>query len=61
MILEQIAREEAKKSDSDIYQEVFIDEVNGELMQSVEKAKGDAVVVLMRQERLRSFAKRWHD
>ena len=35
-ILDQIAREEARKSDIDIYQEVFIDEINGELMQSVE-------------------------
>lgn len=47
-ILEQIAREEAKKSDTDVYHEVFIDEINNELMQSVGKAKGDVVIVLMR-------------
>ena len=43
-----IAQEEAKKTDYDIYQEVFIDEVNSELLQSIEKSKGDVVVVLMR-------------
>ena len=57
----QIAKEEAKKSDKDIYLEVFIDEVNAELMQSVEKSKGDVTVVLMRQERLKQFSKRWQD
>ena len=57
----QIAKEEAKKSDKDLYLEVFIDEVNAELMQSVEKSKGDVTVVLMRQERLKQFSKRWQD
>jgi len=47
------------KSQYDIYQEVFIDEVNAELMQSVERAKGDAIVVLMRQERLKPFVRLW--
>ena len=54
-----IAREEAKKTDYDIYEEVFIDEVNACLMENVEKAKGDVVIVLMRQERLKKFAKMW--
>lgn len=35
-ILEQIAYEESKKTKSDIYDEVFIDEVNAELISSVE-------------------------
>ena len=52
-----IAREEAKRSDYDIYEEVFIDEVNAQLLESVEKANGDVVVVLMRPERMKKFAK----
>jgi polyhydroxyalkanoate synthesis regulator protein len=59
-ILEQIAYEESKKTKSDIYDEVFIDEVNAELISSVEKSKSDVVVVLMRQERLKPFARRWN-
>ena len=57
--LDLIAREEAKRSEYDIYEEVFIDEVNAQLLESVEKANGDIVVVLMRQERLKKFAKLW--
>lgn len=40
---------------------MFIDEVNSELIQSVAKAQGDVVIVLLRQERLKSFVKLWHD
>jgi len=38
-----------------------MDEVNAELMQKVQKAEGEIIVMLIRQERLSSFRKLWMD
>lgn len=43
----------------DIYDEVFIDEINQELLNSVMRQQGEVVVVLMRQERLKKFTDVW--
>jgi hypothetical protein len=39
---------ESKKSEHDIYNEVFMDEVNQELLNSVLKTEGETVVLLLR-------------
>jgi hypothetical protein len=38
---------------------VVIDEVNSKLLKSVQKADGEIIVLLLRQERLQSFAELW--
>ena len=53
------AKKESKRSVDDIYSEVVIDEVNNELLKAIQKADGDTVMVLLRQERLGSFEKLW--
>jgi len=53
------ARVEAGKSADTIYEEVIIDEINVELLKSAQKCDGDVVVMLIRQERLKSFEKLW--
>lgn len=57
--LRRVAVREAEKSEDDIYQEVFIDEVNEELLKNVLKQEGEVIVVLMRQERLKKFSDVW--
>ena len=47
------------KTEDDIYDEVFIDEVNQELLKSVMGADGDIIVLLLRQERLKRFTDVW--
>ena len=54
-----MASKEAKRTQSDIYNEVVIDEVNQKLLKSVQKADGEVIVLLLRQERLKSFADLW--
>ena len=55
----EVARREAQKSEDDIYEEVFIDEVNQEMLKNVLKQDGEIIVVLMRQERLKKFSEVW--
>ena len=55
----EVAKREAQKSEYDLYQEVFIDEVNQELLKNVQKCEGEIVVLLVRQERLKRFADVW--
>jgi hypothetical protein len=55
------AKKESTKTQHDIYQEVFIDEINQELLNSTLKADGEVIVVLMRSDRLKSFADMWRD
>ena len=57
----ETAKRESVKTQSDIYQEVFIDEINGQLLNSVLKTEGDTIVLLMRQERLKSFIDLWRN
>ena len=57
--LTEVVRRESAKSEEDIYQEVFIDEVNEELLRNVQKCEGEVIVLLARQERLKSFANIW--
>ncbi len=61
MILSETAAREALKTQHDIYQEVFMDEVNQELLNSVLKTEGETVVLLLRQERLKSFSELWRN
>ena len=42
------AKREAQKTENDIYEEVFIDEVNQEMLKNVMKQEGEIIVVLMR-------------
>jgi hypothetical protein len=53
------ARVESVKSPDQIYEEVVLDEINDELLKSAQKCDGDVVVMLMRQERLKSFERLW--
>lgn len=55
----EAAKREASKTEDDIYEEVFIDEVNQEILNSVLKQEGEIIVVLMRQERLKRFSELW--
>ena len=55
----EVAKREAQKTEYDLYQEVFIDEVNQELLKNVQKCEGEIVVLLVRQERLKRFADVW--
>ncbi len=43
-----MAKREASKTEDDIYEEVFIDEVNQELLKNVQKQDGEIVIVLCR-------------
>ena len=55
----EVAKREAQKTEYDIYDEVFIDEINQELLKNISKCEGQLVVVLVRQERLKKFADLW--
>ena len=44
----KIAAAQSTKTENDIYEEVFIDEVNQELLKNVLKQDGEIIVVLMR-------------
>ena len=44
----ETAKRESVKTEHDIYQEVFIDEVNQQLLNGVLKTDGDTVVLLLR-------------
>ena len=57
--IDETVERESKKTDHDVYTEVFIDEVNQELLNSVQKAEGEVIVLLVRMERLKSFADLW--
>lgn len=57
----ETAKRESVKTEHDIYQEVFIDEVNQQLLNGVLKTEGDTVVLLLRQERLKSFMDVWRN
>mmetsp|Transcript_34986 Transcript_34986/g.26113 ORF Transcript_34986/g.26113 Transcript_34986/m.26113 type:complete len:266 (+) Transcript_34986:252-1049(+) len=57
--LQEQAMREANKGEEDVRREVFIDEVNEELLKSAQKCKGTIVVMLMRKERLKDFEKLW--
>jgi len=59
--LDDLASKESQRKLSDIYSEVVIDEVNDELMKKVQEADGQTVVLLIRQERIKSFEKLWRD
>ena len=54
--IDELASKESKRTPVDVYNEVVFDEVNDELMKSVQKASGDTIIMLIRQERLRSFS-----
>ena len=51
----KVAKKESQRTTDQIYNEVVIDEVNEQLLKAVQKAEGETVVMLIRQERLRSF------
>lgn len=46
--IQEKAQKEAARTQHDIYQEVFIDEINQQLLNSVQKADGEVVIMLMR-------------
>lgn len=50
-----------KKSDDQIYQEVFIDEINAEMIKNINKCEGTIINVLLKEERLSSFEKLWEN
>ena len=41
------AAKEAERTEEDVYREVFIDECNAHLLNSVEKAEGNVIIVLL--------------
>lgn len=47
------------RSHGDIFNEVIIDEINEQLHKSIQKAEGETIVLLLRQERLKSFERHW--
>ena len=55
----EVAKREAQKSEFDLYNEVFIDEVNTELLKNIQKCEGEIIVLLVRQERMKKFADLW--
>ena len=55
----EVTKREAQKTEYDLYNEVFIDEVNQELLKNIHKCEGEIVVLLVRQERLKKFAEVW--
>ena len=55
----EVAKREAQKTEYDLYNEVFIDEVNQELLKNVQKCEGEIIVLLLRQERMKKFADLW--
>ena len=57
--MRKTAEKESAKSENDIYEEVFIDEVNQQLLTKVLQQDGEIIVVLMRQERLKKFTDVW--
>lgn len=57
--VQTVAQKEAKRTKDDIYREVVFDEVNQELMKAVQKAEGETIVLLLRQERIKSFTDLW--
>lgn len=59
--MDDLASKESRRKLSDIYSEVVIDEVNDELMKKVQEADGPTIVMLVRQERVKSFEKLWKD
>lgn len=59
--ISEAAKRESQKSEKDIYNEVFIDEINQELLNSVMKTQGDTVVLLVKKDRLLSFSDVWKD
>ena len=58
-LVSEVAMKEAIKTPDQIYDEVVIDEINEELLKSAQKSDGDVIVMLMRQERLKSFEQLW--
>lgn len=48
-----------KKTKEQIHQEVFIEEINQELIKNINKCEGCVVNVLMKNERISSFEKLW--
>ena len=57
--LNDLAQKEVRRTPGDIYNEVIYDEINDELLKSLQKTEGEIVMVLIRQERLKSFEKLW--
>ena len=53
--LTDTAKKEVQRSPQEIYNEVVFDEINQELLKAVQKAEGELIVVLLRQERLASL------
>jgi hypothetical protein len=47
-VIDEVAEKEAKRTQSDIYNEVVLDEVNDQILKSVQKAKGEVIVLLLR-------------
>ncbi|CDW84757.1 UNKNOWN [Stylonychia lemnae] len=58
-LIKEIATKEAEKTRAQIYDEIVIDEINEELLKSVQKCEGNLVVMLVRKERLASFERLW--
>lgn len=54
-LVSEVALKQSVKTPDQIYDEVVIDEINEELLKSAQKCDADVVVMLMRQERLKSF------
>ena len=48
-----------RKTHEQIYQEIFIDEINQELLKNINKCEGKIVDVLVNKERVSSFEKLW--
>ena len=44
----EVTKREAQKTEYDLYNEVFIDEVNQELLKNIHKCEGEIVVLLVR-------------
>ena len=57
--ISEAAKKQSQLTEDDVYEEVFIDEVNQELLKNVMTAEGDTVVLLVRQERLKKFTDVW--
>jgi predicted RNA-binding protein with PUA domain len=48
-----------QRSVSNIYQQVIIDEINEKLMNSVQQTDAPVVILLLREERQKSFGEMW--
>jgi len=58
-VIKSRSLESDKKTDKQLYKEIFIDEINHTLLNNINKCEGPIVDVLMNSERVSSFEELW--